>query len=220
MSATVVQVFGTLIGVLVGGAVSAGTAMLLYRRQRRDALDAERRAREMAATSRIQDAVASLLGLEPGPDEVYDRAASRRYRRGKSTDDRPPAPDPVRVDEWHRRRDDLLLTLETARLDLSSESLRARLERAQRALRNPSGPWDIEHQPESMTRRIVCRHVLECVGAFRRGDPLPSEPKEFTGTIASVDEWIGWQEDQEQYMKEEWAKQRQARRDSSSPPPE
>ena len=194
--------------------------MLLYRSQRRDALEAERRAREMAATSHIQDAVASLLGLEPGPDEVFDREASRRYRRGQSTDDLPPAPDSIRVDQWHRRRDDLLLTLETARLDLSNESLRARLERAQRALRYPSGPWDIERQPESMTRRIVCRHALECVGAFRRGDPLPSEPKEFAGTIASVDEWIGWQEDQDRYMKEQWAKQRQARRDSSSPPPE
>ena len=193
--------------------------MLLYRSQRRDALEAERRAREMAATSRIEDAVASLLGLEPGPDEVFD-LKSRRHSRKQSTDDLPPAPDQVRLDEWYRRRDDLLLTLETARLDLSNESLRARLERAQRALRYPSGPWDIERQPESMTRRIVCRHALDCVGAFRRGDSLPSEPKQFAGTVASVDEWIGWQEEQDRYLKEQWAKQLQARRDSSSPPPE
>jgi hypothetical protein len=215
-----VQDFIPLVGVLVGGFLSTATAMLLYRRQRRDAKETERHARETAATARIGDVVASLIVLDRRPDELREIEEDRRYRHDQSLDDLPPEPEEAALDAWDRRRAELLLALETAGMDLSSEALRFRLERAQRALRYPAGPWDIGRQPESVTRRIVCRHVLECVGAFRRGDPLPPEPQQFTGTIGDVDQWIEWQEEQDRYQREEWAKQRAARKSSSpSTPP-
>jgi len=172
----------------------------------------------MAATSRIEDAVGALLVLERRPDELREIEEARRYIRGQNIDDLTAQPEQESLEKWDRWRDDLLLAFETASLDLSSEPLRARLEQAQRALLYPYGPWDIERQPESVTRRIVCRHALECVGAFRRGDLLPAKPKKFTGTIGSVDEWVGWQEEQIRFEKEEWAKRRKSHNSSAAPP--
>ncbi len=199
-----------LVGVLLGSLVSTGTAMLLYRRQQRDFRDAERRVRDAAATFRIQDLIASLIGLERRPDELREIAEARRNRLNKSMDGLPPEPEQATLDDWYRRHKDLLLAFETASMDLSSEPLRARLERVRRALDYHSGPWDQARQPESVTRRIVCRHALECVGAYRRGDSLPTEPERFTETVGFVDDWIWQMEEQDRYMKEERAKRRTA----------
>lgn len=204
-----------LVGVLIGSLVSTGTAMLLYRRQQRDIRDAERRARAATATSRIQELIASLIGLERRPDERREIAEARRSRSNKSMDGLPPEPEQAALDDWDRRRMDLILAFEIANQDLSSEPLRTRLERAGRALDNPYGPWDQARQPESVTRRIVCRHVLDCVGAYRHDDPLPAEPDRFTETVGLVDEWIEWQEQRDRYEKEEWAKQRAAQHKNS-----
>jgi hypothetical protein len=145
--------------------------MLLHRRRRRDVMDAERRARETAATSRIEDALASLIGLARRPDEMREIEEDRRYRQGQSLDgdDLPAEPETKSLEEWDRRRADL-------------------------------------------------RHALECVGALRRGDPLPSAPKPFTDTVALVDVWIEWQEERDRLEKQEWAEW-QAARNSSSPVP-
>ena len=185
--------FSSLIGVVVGGGLSTGT-VLLYRSQRRDAVDAERRAREIAATSRIEDALIAMLGLERGPRELMQLEEEPRYREGESLDDLPLDPEPASLDEWNQWRSDLLLAFETASMDLSIKALRSRLERAQLALLYPSGPWDSERQPESVTRKIVCRHSLECVGAFRRGEPLPAESNKFINTMGAADEWIEHEE--------------------------
>jgi hypothetical protein len=208
VSLNLLQEFGPLIGVLVGGTLSTGTTMLLYSRQRRDAISTERRAREVTATSDIGDALLALLKLECRPDEPRDMEESRLLMQGKSLDGLTPEPEQASLDQWERKRGDILLWLERASLDLLSESLRSRLELVQRALRYPHGPWDIERQPESVTRRIVCQHALQCVGAFRRGDVLPAEPGPFINTVGDVAEWIGWQEEQDRYQREEWAKRR------------
>ena len=220
MSIGVTQELLPLVGVLVGGFLSTGTAMLLYRRQRRDAEEEGRRTRETAATSRIEEALVSLMGLGRRPDELRELEKDHRYLRGESLDGLPAEPEETIRQEWDRRREELLLVFETASMDLSSEASRSRLERAQRAFLWYHGPWSIERQTESATRRIVSRHALECVGAFRRGDPLPAEPKQFTSTVGDVDEWIWQQDEQDRLQREDWAKWRATHNPpSSSIPP-
>lgn len=205
------------VGVLIGSLVSTGTAMLLHRSQRRDIRDAERRARDATATSRIQELIASLIGLERRPDELREIAEARRDRRNKSREGLPPEPEQATLDDWDRRRKDLLLAFEIASQDLSSQPLRARLAQVHRVLVYPSGPWDQARQPESVTRRIMCQHALECVGAYRRDDPLPAAPDRFTETVGFVDDWIWQMEEQDrdmkEYMKEERARRRAALRE-------
>src|SRR5207247_1522073 len=103
----VMQAVLALVGVLIGSLVSTGTAMLLYRRQQHDVRDAERRARDATATSRIQELIASLIGLERRPDEQREIAEARRYRRNKSRDSLPPEPEQSALDDWDRRHRDL-----------------------------------------------------------------------------------------------------------------
>ena len=206
----VMQAVLALVGVLIGSLVLTGTAMLLYRRQQRDVRDAERRARDVA-TSRIQELIASLIGLERRPDELREIEEDRRDRLNKSMGDLPPEPEQAALDDWDRRRKDLILAFEIALGDLSNKPLRARLEQAGRALDYPYSPWDQARQPESVTRRIVCRHALECVSAYRRDDPLPTESQgRFTETVSLVDDWIEWQEKMDRYEKAERAKRRAA----------
>jgi len=204
------------VGVLIGSLVSTGTSMLLYRRQQRDARDAERRARDETATSRIQELIASLIKMERRPDELREIAEARRYRWDKSMDNLPPEPEQAALDDWNRHRNDFVLALEIASGDLSSDPLRMRLERAHRVLDYPSGPWNQARQPESRTRLIVCRHALECVNAYRRGAPLPAEPDRFTETVGFVDEWIWEMEQQDRDMKE-YMKQERAKRRAAQP---
>jgi hypothetical protein len=77
---SVLQDLLPLVGVLLGGGLTTGTSMLLYRRQQRDARDAERRDRDSAATSRLQETLASLLALDARPDETREIEEDRRYR--------------------------------------------------------------------------------------------------------------------------------------------
>src|SRR5689334_21415940 len=102
------------VGVLIGSLVSTGAAMLLYQRQQRDARDAERRARDAIATSRIQELIASLIKLERRPDELREIAEARHYRSDKSMDNLPPEPEQAALDDWNRRRNDFILALEIA----------------------------------------------------------------------------------------------------------
>ncbi len=57
----------------------------------------------------------------------------------------------------------------------------------------------------------MCQHVLECLGAFRRDEPLPAEPKAFTETIGNVQIWIEWQEERQRLEEEDRARWRAER---------
>jgi hypothetical protein len=215
---SVLQDLLPLFGVILGGGLSTGTNLLLYRRQQRDAKDAERRDRDSAATSHLQETLASLLALDARPDESREIEEDRRDRSNRSRDDLPPEPEQATLDSWDRRHGDLVLAFQTASMDISDKILRSRLKRVTNALEYPYGPWDMARQAESSTRRIVCRHALECVGAYRRGDPLPPEEGQFLDTVNFVDDWIDWQEKRDRYEKEAQA-QWFANRKSSSPHP-
>jgi hypothetical protein len=205
------QAVGQLVAVLVGGGLATGTTLLIHHLQRRDAARSERRTRENAATSRLAELTVTLLRLDRAPGELREIEQARRLARGKSLDHLPPAADEEAERAWERQRDDLLLAFKTASMDLSDVPLRKLLEQAHESLLYPYGPWDQAQQSESTTRRIICQYVLECLGAFRREEPLPAEPNDYIDTVAFVQDWIGWQEEQERLEEEDRAKRRAER---------
>ncbi len=54
------QAVGQLFAVVVGGGLAAAATLLIHHLQRRDAARAERRAREIAATSRLAEVTSTL----------------------------------------------------------------------------------------------------------------------------------------------------------------
>src|SRR5262249_55334594 len=91
--------------------------------------------------------------------------------------------------DWENTRRDLLLQLTTATQDLRQADLRSRINQAQRILTDHTAAWNMAGQPESRSRHIACTHALECIGAFRRGEPPPPTPPTFTETIDAIAKW-------------------------------
>jgi hypothetical protein len=91
--------------------------------------------------------------------------------------------------DWENTRRDLLLQLATATQDLRQADLRSRMNQARRILTDHTAAWNMVGQPESRSRHIACTHALECIGAFRRGEPLPPTPTAFTETIDAIATW-------------------------------
>jgi len=53
-------------------------------------------------------------------------------------------------------------------------------------LRLYGGPEKYRRQSEFRTRYIVVSDALNCIGAFRRGEPLPDRSKDYTNTYDSA----------------------------------
>jgi hypothetical protein len=86
-------------------------------------------------------------------------------------------------------RQDHLLQLTIAVQDLRNADLRARVTAARRILDEHAAAWSIAGQPEPESRRIACEYAIDCLGAFRRGEPVPLMPEPFTATLAAIDQW-------------------------------
>ena len=85
--------------------------------------------------------------------------------------------------------DEALLALATAAQDLRDAGLRARLAEAGRILTEHAAAFNMAGQEEPVSRKIACEHGIECLGAFRRGEPIPPTPEPFAATLAAIDRW-------------------------------
>ncbi|HET8683662.1 MAG TPA: hypothetical protein VFM54_17615, partial [Micromonosporaceae bacterium] len=155
-----------LVGVLVGGGITTAGTLWSQRLQMKAALAAERRTREIAASSVALDALSQLLQL---PDEA--------------------APDDAGT-EWQRRRRELLLVLGTACQDLRGDDLRHRIEEVVSMIELHTAATSMTGDTERQVRSTACTHALSCLGAFRRGDPLPARPDGYARTLDAIDRWV------------------------------
>jgi hypothetical protein len=152
-----------MVGVIVGGAITTWGTIVAQRQQIKATLAAEERVREISASTTVLNALSQLLQLPDEPD--------------------------MSDDEWHHRRQDLLFLLDTASQDLRSKDLRSRLAEAHDMMERHAVAARLTGQSEARTRSIACVHAVACLGAFRRGEPLPDRPDAYTQTIDAIDEW-------------------------------
>jgi hypothetical protein len=151
-----------LLGVLVGSAVTTVGMVWTQRMQMRASLAAEERAREISASTAALSALSQLLQM---PDE------------------------PSGEDDWHRQREAFLLLLGVAAQDLGSPDLRDRLAEVHFVLEHHVAAASMTGRLEARTRTIACGHALSCLGAFRRGEPIPERPADYVDTVEAIDEW-------------------------------
>ena len=150
-----------------------------------NALDSERRARTIAATTEAMEAFSRLRHLGTMPDWEHER-------RSRTSGDVPEltADQQAAADEWEERRDDLLREAHLATLDIGDAELRARLEQAARIIRLWNGPMSYARQSENRTRFLATDDALEALGAFRRGDQLPEQSAKYRNTIEYADLYL------------------------------
>lgn len=158
-----------LVGVVVGGGITTAGTLWAQRAQLRAGIATERRAREMAASTTALTTVSALVQMGGQPEGG-------------------PAAD------WLRRRADLLAVLGTAAVDLGSYQLRERVGEVHFILDFHAAATSLTGQAETATRSIACGHALACLGAFRRGEPLPERPAGYTATINAIKEWLSARE--------------------------
>lgn len=160
-------IFG-LVGVVVGGGITTTATIWAQRAQLKATLATEARAREITASSAAMDALGRLLYLE-------------------SSAEADTSPRPAHPDSNTRRQ--LLLQVVAATQDIRQADLRATIDQTLGILTHHAAAWNMIGQPESRSRQIACTHALECIGAFRRGEPLPLRPAEFDRTIEAIEKW-------------------------------
>lgn len=209
MALDVGQAVSQLLGVLVGGAVTGTIAVFTFRWQRRDAMAAEERARravladelrarEITASALSRDSLVRLLLLGSDPDLDREREMDRRLAKGDDyaeiTADLGP-PDEDAIAAWTRARQDLIVAFETAALDIGDRELRSRLAEVSLILKLYYGPKKYAGQPERRTRYIAVKDALDCLGAFRRGDPLPERSADYGNTYGFVQLFLELEEE-------------------------
>lgn len=151
-----------IVGVLVGSAVTAAGTFWTQRLQMRASLAAEERAREISASAAALGALGQLVQMPEVPSGA---------------------------DDWHRQREALLLLLGVAAQDLRSKNLRDRLAEAHWMVEHHVAAASMTGQFEARTRTIACGHALSCLGAFRRGEPIPERPADYVHTAQAIEEW-------------------------------
>jgi hypothetical protein len=175
------QALSQLAGVLVGGGITFAGGHIGRKQQRQDALAAERRARELAASSRAAEAAHTLWSLdEPSLQLMVER--EEQSQEGLDTAELDTklteAGRFVMHEEWAKERNALVLTFEMAVMDIGDQQVRNRLDACAMALRQSALVYlDPDHlaqgADELRVRLDACEHAIACIGAFRRGDPLP-----------------------------------------------
>jgi hypothetical protein len=148
-------------------------------------LAAERRTQSADAASNASKAFMSLRNLKAMPDWKHEVASYSEARVPEMTTEE------GRLQaEWEQQWLALLSDIELAALVIDDEQLRGRLKEAVQMLRRWDGPMRYARQPETQTRFIVATDVLEALGAYRRGDPLPARSPEYANTKELVDVYI------------------------------
>ena len=148
-------------------------------------LDAERRARSIAATSSAKAAFMRLRNLDTKPDWRREVASYS----GKDTP-QPTAEEEAAAETWEQRRDDLLAEIELAILDTDDDQLRTRLKEAVKMVQLWNGPMQHIRQTERRTRWIAASDALEALGAYRRGDPPPDQSAAYRNTREFVELYL------------------------------
>ncbi|MGK5741538.1 hypothetical protein [Micromonospora sp. URMC 103] len=193
-----------LVGVLVGGVITGGVTVWTFRQQRADAraaeqrarasaLEDERRSRAVAASGKASEGLTNLLLLGRDPDERREARTQRQIARPVGSDKlvaEPGSQDDAAIEAWRQQRQAFVLAVETAALDIVNGEVRQRLDESVKMLRFYRGPEKDIRQSEYRTRYIAVSEGLACLGAFRRGDPLPDRSESFVETMQFVNLYL------------------------------
>lgn len=176
-------IFG-LVGVVVGGGITTTATIWAQRSQLKAAIATEARAREITASSAAMDALSRLLYLESSAENSAENS-TKSFANSSAEADASPRP----AHPGSNTRRQLLFQVVAATQDIRQADLRATIDQTLRVLTHHAAAWNMIGQPESRSRQIACTHALECIGAFRRGEPLPPRPAEFDRTIEAIEKW-------------------------------
>ena len=161
-------IFG-LVGVLVGSGISTAGTIWAQRIHLRSTLAAERRAREISASSTALDAIGQLLQMPEEPSTTSEQ------------------------DQWRQRRRQLTLLLGVASQDLLGVQMRRRMNEIHQSLELQTAASFFTGMTEQEARAAASTHALACLGAYRREEPLPEPPPEYTQLLQSVNDWLAAQ---------------------------
>ena len=159
-----------MIGVIIGGGITTTGTVWAQRLQAKNNLRAERRAREITASSAALSAIGQLITLSDAPDGAGIGIVQRA--------------------EWKQARQGQLLLLDIATQDLGHAELRVRLDEVRRLLDLYDGATFYTGQTEPTLRIAVCAYAVDCLGAFRRGETLPARPEAVTESLESLAAWL------------------------------
>ena len=148
----------------------------------------ERRARVAAETGPTLTALTELNAFPADPTERHELYLLTMTP--ESVEKSLGLRDDLASARWQQERRGLVSALHAASVDISDDSLRARIDQVRLILNTPQGPWECRQQRESSTRKIAVDHAMDSVGAFRRGSPIPNEPAEYVKALQDVRDYI------------------------------
>jgi hypothetical protein len=138
----------------------------------RQAIKAERRARAIRAADEILAAVTALRELPREPTESSDPMDTDRRR------------------EWSDKKESLIYRIMAQAVLISMPNFQERLKSTAEAMLYSSELETFESFSELGSRDVLCAEILDCLGAYYQGKPLPPERKTTTRARAAIEQVI------------------------------
>jgi hypothetical protein len=161
----------TFLAALAGGLVALlGSVGTTYYVQQQ-AIKAERRARATRAADEILAAATALRVLPREPVwESSDPAEADRHR------------------EWSDKMESLIYRIMAQAVLIPMPDFRERLKVAARAMLYSHDLQTFESFSEMGSRDVLCAEIVDCLGAFFQGRPLPPERKTTARARAAIEQ--------------------------------
>ena len=162
----------TFLAALAGGLVALlGSVVTTYYVQRQ-AVKAERRARATRAADEILAAVTALRELSREPAESSDPT------------------DIDRRQAWSDKKESLIYRIMAQAVLIPRSGFQERLKFAAEPTLYASLTGGLGGITETEYREVFCTEVLDCLGAFYRGNPLPPVGKATTQARAVIEQFV------------------------------
>jgi len=159
----------TFLAALAGGLVALlGSVVTTYYVQRQ-AVRAERRAR---ATRAADEILATVTALRELPGEPADPVDADRRR------------------EWSDKKESLIYRIMAQAVLIPMPGFQERLKSVTEAMLYSSELEAFVNFSEMGSRDVLCAEIIDCLGAYYQGKPLPPERKTTTRAREAIEQYI------------------------------
>jgi hypothetical protein len=162
----------TFLAALAGGLIALLASVSTTYYVQRQAIKAERRTRATRAADEILAAVTALCELPREPTESSDPADANRRQA------------------WSGKKESLIYRIMAQTLLIPMPDFQERVKFAAEAMLYSSELQTFESFSEMRSRDVLCAEILDCLGAYYQGKPLPSERKTTTRVRAVIEQTI------------------------------
>jgi hypothetical protein len=162
----------TFLAALAGGLIALLASVSTTYYVQRQAIKAERRARAIRAADEILAAVTALSELPREPTESSDPADADRRQA------------------WRDKKESLIYRIMAQNVLIPMPDFQERVKVAAEAMLYSSELQTFESFSEMRSRDVLCAEILDCLGAYYQGKPLPSERKTTTRVRAVIEQTI------------------------------